>query len=69
MVYTGTLLKKIKNFFTEFNYSINSLNLDKIDKIAKLLNQIRKNKGRVFFHGVVGSAGNATHAVNDFRKL
>ncbi len=62
-------MKKIKNFFTEFNYSLNSLNLDKIDKIAKMLNQIRKNKGRVFFLGVGGSAGNATHAVNDFRKL
>jgi D-sedoheptulose 7-phosphate isomerase len=62
-------MKKIKNFLSEFNYSLNSLNLDKIDKIAKMLNQIRTNKGRVFFLGVGGSAGNATHAVNDFRKL
>ena len=62
-------MNKIKNFFSEFNYSLNSLNLDKINKIAKKLDQIRKNKGRVFFLGVGGSAGNATHAVNDFRKL
>ena len=62
-------MKKIKNFFSEFNYSLNSLNLDKINKIAKMLNQIRRNKGRIFFLGVGGSAGNATHAVNDFRKL
>lgn len=62
-------MKKIKNFFNEFNFSLNSLNLDKINKIAKILSQIRKNKGRVFFLGVGGSAGNATHAVNDFRKL
>ena len=62
-------MKKIKNFFSEFNYSLNLLNLDKINKIAKMLNQIRRNKGRIFFLGVGGSAGNATHAVNDFRKL
>ncbi len=62
-------MKKIKNFFSEFNYSLNSLNLDKINKIAKMLNEIRRNKGRIFFLGVGGSAGNATHAVNDFRKL
>jgi D-sedoheptulose 7-phosphate isomerase len=30
---------------------------------------VRKNGGRLFFLGVGGSAGNASHAVNDFRKL
>ena len=30
---------------------------------------IRRNHGRLFFLGVGGSAGNASHAVNDFRKI
>lgn len=30
---------------------------------------MRSNKGRLFIIGVGGSAGNASHAVNDFRKL
>ena len=30
---------------------------------------IRENKGRLFFLGVGGGAGNASHAVNDFRKI
>ena len=34
-----------------------------------ILIKIRKKKGRVFFIGVGGSAGNCTHAVNDFRKI
>jgi D-sedoheptulose 7-phosphate isomerase len=29
----------------------------------------KKNKGRIFFLGIGGSAGNASHAVNDFRKI
>ena len=31
--------------------------------------KIKKSKGRLFFLGVGGSAGNCSHAVNDFRKL
>ena len=33
------------------------------------LKKIKNNKGRIFFLGVGGSAGNCSHAVNDFRKL
>ena len=35
----------------------------------RLLKKMRSNKGRLFIIGVGGSAGNASHAVNDFRKL
>ena len=31
--------------------------------------EIKKKSGRIFFLGVGGSAGNASHAVNDFRKI
>jgi D-sedoheptulose 7-phosphate isomerase len=40
-----------------------------IDKMAELLAKARNNGGRVFFLGVGGSAGNCSHAVNDFRKI
>lgn len=62
-------MNNIKNFFKEFEYSINKINYLKIYKLARLISQIRKKNGRVFFLGVGGSAANASHAVNDFRKL
>lgn len=40
-----------------------------IEKMAGLLAQVRERGGRLFILGVGGSAGNASHAVNDFRKL
>jgi D-sedoheptulose 7-phosphate isomerase len=40
-----------------------------IERIAELLAQIKASAGRLFFLGVGGSAGNCSHAVNDFRKL
>jgi len=40
-----------------------------IARLIDLFLETRKRQGRVFFLGVGGSAGNASHAVNDFRKL
>ena len=40
-----------------------------IEKIAAILAQTRAAQGRLFILGVGGSAGNASHAVNDFRKI
>jgi D-sedoheptulose 7-phosphate isomerase len=40
-----------------------------IEKIADILLEVRETGGRLFFLGVGGSAGNASHAVNDFRKI
>jgi D-sedoheptulose 7-phosphate isomerase len=40
-----------------------------IENLVNEISRIKKNKGRIFFLGVGGSAGNASHAVNDFRKL
>ena len=45
------------------------LDCEEIEKIAQELIKLRKRKGRLFILGVGGSAGNASHAVNDFRKL
>ena len=40
-----------------------------IEAIVSLLKEVKNVKGRIFFLGVGGSAANASHAVNDFRKL
>jgi len=41
----------------------------KIDRMIQLLLGVREGGGRLFILGVGGSAGNAGHAVNDFRKI
>lgn len=48
---------------------IKQLDINVIESIADILADVRKNEGRLFFLGVGGSAGNASHAVNDFRKI
>jgi D-sedoheptulose 7-phosphate isomerase len=40
-----------------------------IEKMADLLATVKADEGRIFFLGVGGSAGNCSHAVNDFRKI
>jgi D-sedoheptulose 7-phosphate isomerase len=40
-----------------------------IDRLAERLGGIRNRGGRLFILGVGGSAGHASHAVNDFRKI
>lgn len=40
-----------------------------IDRMVQILAETRRNEGRIFFIGVGGGAGNAGHAVNDFRKI
>ena len=46
-----------------------AINSEVIDKMIDVLVSVKSNKGRVFFLGVGGSSANASHAVNDFRKL
>jgi len=45
------------------------LDASRIDAMIRILVDVRANHGRLFFLGVGGSAGNASHAVNDFRKI
>ncbi len=59
----------IEKYFDNLRYSISKLDKKKIDKLINSIKLIKKNNGRIFFIGVGGSAGNASHAVNDFRKL
>ncbi len=62
-------MKHIKDYFSNVIQSINNLDKKKILKIIELLKNLRSKNGRLFLIGVGGSAGNASHAVNDFRKL
>ena len=48
---------------------VRQLRGDEIEKMAHLLLAVRERGGRLFFLGVGGSAANASHAVNDFRKI
>lgn len=62
-------MKFTAKFFIEAQKTISKIEEKKIEKIAKILNSLRLNKGRLFIMGVGGSSANASHAVNDFRKL
>jgi D-sedoheptulose 7-phosphate isomerase len=58
-----------ERFFKNFIYCINNTNYEDIEKIVSTLINIRKKKSRLFILGLGGSAANASHSVNDFRKL
>ena len=59
----------IKNYLEQTSKIALMLDQDKILQAVNILKTVRQNKGRLFFLGVGGSAGNASHAVNDFRKI
>ena len=48
---------------------INKIDRRQIHSMAEILQNVRKNEGRLFILGVGGGAGHASHAVNDFRKI
>jgi len=58
-----------EKFLAEAAQILASLDVSHIEKAAQLLANVRANDGRVFILGVGGSAANASHAVNDFRKI
>lgn len=56
-------------YFEESRRIASSLDLDLLDRMIERLVRLREEKGRLFLCGVGGSAGNCSHAANDFRKL
>jgi D-sedoheptulose 7-phosphate isomerase len=54
---------------SETGQIVNLLDPATLEKMAELLFDVRERGGRLFFLGVGGSAANASHAVNDFRKI
>jgi D-sedoheptulose 7-phosphate isomerase len=59
----------IEQYFNEVGRILDSISQDKIQKMVDSLIQLRQKGGRLFFLGVGGGAANASHAVNDFRKI
>jgi D-sedoheptulose 7-phosphate isomerase len=57
------------DFFSQSNAICAQIDVGKIEALAAALNDVRERGGRLFMLGVGGSAGNCSHAVNDFRKL
>jgi len=60
--YIGRYVEEVKEIAGKIKSS-------KIKLMIKLLQELREKNGRLFFLGVGGGAGNAAHAVNDFRKI
>ena len=58
-----------RQFLAEAKDVIDRLDSASIEDAASLLAQTRASGGRLFILGVGGSAANASHAVNDFRKI
>ena len=58
-----------QKYFAEAVEIARSIDHKQIDDLALELRDLRERGGRLFFLGVGGSAGNCSHAVNDFRKL
>ena len=58
-----------ENFFKQSAEIIDRVDFAVIEQMAESLVNLRKESGRLFFLGVGGGAGHASHAVNDFRKI
>lgn len=56
-------------FLEEVQEVCRKLDCNAIENMAQLLADVRASGGRLFILGVGGSAANASHAVNDFRKI
>ena len=59
----------IEVFFDEVAEIATSINTKVISQMVMRLARLRSEGGRLFLIGAGGSAGNCSHAVNDFRKL
>ena len=62
-------MSHVKNYLSGIERISKKINHKNIDKIVQSLVSLKKRKGRLFFLGIGGSAANASHAVNDFRKI
>jgi D-sedoheptulose 7-phosphate isomerase len=62
-------LAHVQRFFSLAAKVCGAIDYTEIEAMARCLKEVRDVGGRLFILGVGGSAGNASHAVNDFRKL
>ncbi len=66
---SSPLRRYIDEYLTQAQQIINQLNRKPIEDMINILLKTRQSGGRLFILGVGGGAGNASHAVNDFRKI
>ncbi|HNX90607.1 MAG TPA: SIS domain-containing protein [Candidatus Omnitrophota bacterium] len=59
----------IDTYFKETAEILNKVDRSRVEEMIKILTLLRDRGGRLFILGVGGSASNASHAVNDFRKI
>ena len=62
-------MSHMQNYFQQVSQIADSIDQNTIDLLVDKLAALRERGGRLFVLGVGGSAANASHAVNDFRKL
>src|SRR3954466_269406 len=59
----------VKAYFREAAQILEQIDESAVERLLGELVAVRERSGRLFVLGVGGSAGNASHAVNDFRKI
>ena len=59
----------VATFLAEASEVVSRIDADAVERVVAELAAVRERGARLFILGVGGSAGNASHAVNDFRKL
>lgn len=69
MFYPGITMSFTKQYLEETQKIVAQLDTGTIEKAVVELASVRERGGRLFILGVGGSAANASHAVNDFRKI
>ncbi|MCR5488402.1 MAG: SIS domain-containing protein [Lachnospiraceae bacterium] len=64
-----TTREYIDTYFSETGRILETVSREEIGRAVEILRDLREKGGRLFILGVGGSAANASHAVNDFRKI
>jgi len=62
-------MSHVDNYFDQVSEIASAIDRAGVDQLTQELRDLRERGGRLFMVGVGGSAGNCSHAVNDFRKL
>ena len=62
-------MESLKLYFEGVTKTSTSIDLNKVEACVETLFQLRQKSGRVFVLGMGGSAANASHMVNDLRKI
>jgi D-sedoheptulose 7-phosphate isomerase len=65
----GGKMNYVRHYLNEVKEVVDSIRQNDIQRIVESLVELRSGGGRVFFLGVGGGAANASHTVNDFRKI